>query len=142
MGIYTINQIIKSRAELKEKKMKLEAETQLKIKESELEKAKIYERMEKERIEEFRNVVKELQTLVKEMQETRVKDIQVAVRAEEHQRENKENYIKISSKLDRLSDKVEANNLNIQELRVYIQSCPHVRNSVKLDTKEVQNDRK
>ena len=97
--------------------------------------------MEKERIEEFRNVVKELQTLVKEIQETRVKDIQVAVRAEEHQRENKENYIKISNKLDRLADKTETNNLSIQELRIFIQSCPHVKASVKLDTKEVQNDR-
>lgn len=90
--------------------------------------------MEKERIEEFKNIVAEIKSLVKEIQETRVKDIQIAVRAEEYQKENKESYIKISSKLDRLSDKIESNNLNIQELRVYIQSCPHVRSSVQLDT--------
>lgn len=98
--------------------------------------------MEKERIEEFKNIVQEIKNLVREIQETRVKDIQVAVRAEEHQKENKENYIKISSKLDRLSDKVEANNLNIQELRMFIQSCPHVKASVKLDAKEGTDDRK
>lgn len=107
-----------------------------KIQQNELEKARLYEKIEKERIEEFKNIVQEIKNLVREIQETRVKDIQVAVRAEEYQKENKEAYIKISSKLDRLSDKIEANNLNIQELRVYIQSCPHVRNSVKLDTKE------
>lgn len=80
----------------------------------------------------------EIKSLVKEIQETRVKDIQIAVRAEEYQKENKESYIKISSKLDRLSDKIESNNLNIQELRVYIKSCPHVRSRVQLDT-EVKN---
>ena len=115
---------------LKDKDLKIK-EVELQKIESEKEVSTLRNKEIENLVLEYKNVVKEIHELSKIMYESVVKDTQIAAETRNLTNQNKDNYIKISNKIDNTNNKIDELIRVTEELRIHIYNCPHVKEKFK-----------
>ncbi len=98
--------------------------------------------MQKDKDGKIEKVYEKIDNLVDAIQSSVTKDIQVSTRTEEHQKEIKDMYIRISrnikdsdnitaNEIEKLRTDIKALSLMVNELKVFVNYCPHIQKTIK-----------
>lgn len=100
--------------------------------------------MQKDKDTKIEKIYEKIDSLVDAIQSSVAKDIQISTRTEEHQKDIKDMYIRISrnikdsdnitiNEIEKLRTDIKSLSLMVNELKIFVNYCPHIQKTIKED---------